>query len=150
MISNSSYRFADYLERISTAPIFPLTAVVADQIKNKEQEIFVLGTDAAAKSKNYGHLLGSLGIPFQYPNADDQAHLQNWIQRLKQGQLSSWERDRFLEFIKSVTKTKPKLLLGCTELSLYRIPEELRKVGLEIIDSEDVLVQSLAKKIMSF
>ncbi|MFK7824459.1 MAG: aspartate/glutamate racemase family protein [Oligoflexales bacterium] len=153
LASNTAHLHHGKFSRLVKTSVFHLPDAVLHRIKqhpmlNKEAKILVLDTSQANKSRLYQDLFLEQGITFTNLNKLHREKLEHWITKIKASAISSQENRQFFLFISELcTHYQSKaIILACTEipLALSDYIPRLIENGIEIVDSESILIEAIA------
>ncbi len=134
--------------RIAHLPRMIAEEIQRDQEQKGRETILILGTKQAWDGRLYASIFDEKGLDYVRPEADTQLELQRWIDKVKQGQLTSQERVQLKNFVAGLgTRLQARsLLLSCTELplGLGELMGDLQDEGFTIHDSESMIADIIA------
>lgn len=154
LASNTAHVYFESLQFIAGSKrIVNLPLSVANQIANHPQlsnePVLILGTMKAWDYHLYEELFNHEGVSFKTLSVQDQARIQEWIDRIKTSKLEKHHSHMLYQEILLLARKYGTLniLLGCTELplGLSDYAGNLYREGFLLFDTEKIFAEYIAK-----
>lgn len=156
LASNTAHTHLDSLRLIAGSDrIVNLPMAVTKKIVNSpeisNESILILGTTKSWENNLYEDILTQEGVAYKRLKAQDQARIQEWIDRIKTSQIQKHQAHILYQEIRMLGRKygTANMLLGCTELpiGLAAYASTLYREGYLIFDTEKIFAEVIASAI---
>lgn len=157
--SNTAHVQMNTLRTLAKENIFNAVESFAEGISEHNKtngRVMYLGTTEAYEKKLYPTVFEKNNIQYDSVDRKTQDVIQGIINKTKSMQLDEKDRSDLKSIItQTINKAPPRyLLLGCTELPMAlheekEFEEDLKKQGIKVIDTEDVIALQIALNVIN-
>ena len=149
---NTAHAYLDHIRGAVAIPVLDMIQMTAHRLTELPSEpktVGVIASSAVLKTELYGQALEACGLDVVLPVAADQDAVMVLIKKVKSGQVSTADHQRFSDIANGLVESGAQgIAVACTDLSV--MGQDHLIIDVPLVDALDVLTEAIVACVGQF